>query len=177
MLKFQGYSVVLIACASQIISCSGQPPSAANNTAGGATTGTGGGTSIPSGLLDPNRTTTWNPGILADNQLHLPLGSDGLPVRSTVCASPKPGDDLNAAIMACSEGQVVQLAAGTYTVSTTVTLTKGVVLRGAGSQGAAAGGTTIAKTGGNSVLAIGSGQDQNCYASNYGTGYALTARP
>ena len=192
MLKFQGYSIALIACASQITGCSGQPPSINTSTGGGqsatggasssvgsgtggATTGTGGATSIPSGLLDPNRTTTWNPGILVDNQLHLPLGNDGLPVRSTVCASPKPGDDLNAAIKACAEGQVVQLAAGTYTVSTTVTLTKGVVLRGAGSQGAAAGGTTIAKTGGNSVLAIGSGQDQNCYASNYGTGYALTA--
>ena len=192
MPKFQGYSIALIACASQITGCSGQPPSINTSTGGGqsatggasssvgsgtggATTGTGGATSIPSGLLDPNRTTTWNPGILVDNQLHLPLGNDGLPVRSTVCASPKPGDDLNAAIKACAEGQVVQLAAGTYTVSTTVTLTKGVVLRGAGSQGAAAGGTTIAKTGGNSVLAIGSGQDQNCYASNYGTGYALTA--
>ncbi|MGH7296705.1 MAG: hypothetical protein ACRELB_17330, partial [Polyangiaceae bacterium] len=95
-------------------------------------------------------------------------------MRSTVCASPAPGADLNAAIAACPDGQVVQLAAGTYTVSTTVTLTKGVVLRGAGSQGAASGGTTIVKTGGGAVLAIGSSKDQGCYSGGYGTPYALT---
>ncbi len=143
------------------------------SSVGGATPG--GASSIPAGLLDPSRTTTWNPGILSDNQLHQALGTDGLPVRTTVCASPKPGDDLNAAINACAEGQVVQLAAGTYTVSSVVTLTKGVVLRGAGSQGAASGGTTIKRTGGGSVLAIGSSQDQACYNSAYGTAYALTA--
>ena len=129
---------------------------------------------IPSGLLDPSRTTTWSPGILADDQLHLSLGSDGLPVRTTVCASPKPGDDLNAAINACPEGQVVSLAAGTYTVSATIALTKGVVLRGAGSMGAGAGGTTLVKTGGGSVVAIGSGQDTGCYASALGMPASLT---
>jgi hypothetical protein len=131
--------------------------------------------SVPTGLLDPTRTTTWNPGILIDNQLHLPLGADGLPTRATVCASPKPGDDLNAAIKACPEGQVIKLAAGTYTISTVVTLNKGVVLRGAGSQGAAKGGTTIVKSGGQTALAIGSAYDQACYGSDYGTAYALTA--
>lgn len=128
-----------------------------------------------SGLLDPNITTTWNPGILTDGQLQLPLGTDGLPTRTTICANPKPGDDLNAAIKACPEGQVVQLAAGTYTVTSTITLTKGVVLRGTGSLGAASGGTTIVRSGGNSVLAIGTSQDQACYASAHGTGYALTS--
>src|SRR5437762_10794171 len=62
---------------------------------GGATTGTGGagtgGAGIPTGLLNPDITTIWNPGILADTQLNVPLGADGLPVRTTVCASPKPG--------------------------------------------------------------------------------------
>jgi hypothetical protein len=53
-------------------------------------------------------------------------------------------------------------------------LSKGVVLRGAGSKGAAAGGTTIVMTGNASVLAIGSDQDQACYASSFGTPYALT---
>ena len=129
---------------------------------------------VPSGLLDPNITTTWNPGILTDSQLHLALGSDGLPARTTVCANPKPGDNLNTAIAGCPEGQVVQLAAGTYTISSTVTLTKGVVLRGAGSKGAALGGTTIVKTGGTSVLSIGTAQDQACYNSAFGTAYALT---
>jgi hypothetical protein len=131
--------------------------------------------SSPAGLLDANRTTNWNPGIVSDDQLHLPLGNDGLPVRTTVCSSPNPGADLNAAIKACPEGQVVSLAAGTYTVSTTVTLSKGVVLRGAGSSGAAVSGTTIVKTGGGSVLAIGSSQDQACYNSAYVTPTALTA--
>ena len=143
-------------------------------TTGGAGLGGSSSTTIPTGLLNPSFTTTWNPGILADTQLNLPLGSDGLPVRTTVCASPQPGANLNTAISGCPEGQVVQLAAGKYTVSSTVTLMKGVVLRGAGSQGSAAGGTTIVMTGGASVLAIGSDQDQACYASDFSTGYALT---
>lgn len=130
--------------------------------------------SAPAGLLDPERTTTWNPGILKDTQLNLPLGADGLPTRTTVCAQPKPGDDLNAAISKCPEGQVVLLSAGTYNVTATVKLNKGVVLRGAGSQGASAGGTTIVKSGGQSVIAIGTPQDQACYASNYDAAYALT---
>jgi hypothetical protein len=102
--------------------------------------------------------------------MHLPLGADGVPVRSTVCASPAPGADINAAINACPDGQVVKLAAGTYTVSSPIKLNKGVVLRGAGSH---AGGTTIVKTGGGSVIQIGSSLDQACYASNYGTAVAL----
>jgi hypothetical protein len=32
------------------------------------------------GVFDPNRITTWNPGILADTQLGLALGPDGLRV-------------------------------------------------------------------------------------------------
>ena len=91
-----------------------------------------------------------------------------------MCARPAPGANLGSAISGCPEGQVVELAAGTYTISSTVTLSKGVVLRGAGSQGAAKGGTSIVKTGGGSVLAIGSNADQACYASAYTTGYALT---
>jgi hypothetical protein len=145
-------------------------------TAAGGVVGAGGatGTAPVTGLLNPDYTTTWNPGILTDGQLNQPLGADGLPVRTTICANPKPGDDLNAAIKACPEGQVIQLAAGTYTISTTVVLTKGVVLRGAGSQGAQKGGTTISKSGGNTALAIGSAYDTPCYASAYGTAYALT---
>jgi hypothetical protein len=180
--------------------CSGTPsPSAGGGgtTSVGGSTGDGGGgssalggngantagtssctgtacNSVPSGLLDPERTTTWNPGILSDTQLNQPLGADGLPVRTTVCANVKPSDNLASAVSACAAGQVVQLAAGTYTISSTLTLNKGIVLRGAGSQGAASGGTTIVKTGGSSVLAIGSAQDQACYNSDYDTAYALT---
>ena len=137
---------------------------------GSGTAGSGATGGVPSGLLDPARSTTWNPGILSDEQMHMPLGADGLPVRTTVCASPAPGADLNAAINACPEGQVVKLAAGTYTVSSTIKLNKGVVLRGAGSH---AGGTTIVKTGGSTVIQIGDSLDQACYASNYGTAVAL----
>ena len=143
------------------------------NTAGGSA-GSGATGGVPAGLLDPTRTTTWNPGILADDQMHMPLGADGLPARTTICASPAPGADINAAITSCPEGQVVKLAAGTYTVSATIKLNKGVVLRGAGSKGAAMGGTTIVKTGGNSVIQIGASQDQACYASNHGTALALS---
>jgi hypothetical protein len=131
--------------------------------------------SAPAGLLDPERTTNWDPGILSDGQLNLPLGDDRLPTRTTICSNPKPGDDLNAAIKACPEGQVIQLAAGTYNVSSVVSLDKGVVLRGAGSQGAASGGTTLKKTGGETVLAIGSTYDTVCYGNSYDTAYALTA--
>ncbi len=112
--------------------------------------------------IAPDRTTAWNPGILADGQLGLPLGTDGLPVRTTVCATVSPGGDIQAAIDACPDGQVVQLAAGTFTIATTITLAHGVVLRGAGSQGAPTG-TTIMASAGGTVLAIGSERDQICY--------------
>jgi len=151
----------------------------------GGSGGTGGGNAgeggegatsqVPDGLLDPRITTTWNPGILVDTQLDMPLGSDGLPVRTTVCASPMPGADLQAAIDACPEGQVVELAADTYTITSTLVLTRGIVLRGQGSAGAAEGGTTLVKPGGESVLQIGVNQDQACYDDAYGTGVPLVA--
>jgi hypothetical protein len=123
-----------------------------------------GDTPHPGDIIDPSRVTQWNPGILTDGQLHAPLGPDGLPVRSTICTSPSPSADLQAAIDGCAEGQVVQLEAGTYTVSATITITKGIVLRG---KGAGAGGTTIKKTGGGSVIDIGTSQDQICYKSAF----------
>jgi hypothetical protein len=134
---------------------------------GGGTDGGGGG---GSNLVPADRRTAWNPGILADGQLGLPLGADGIPQRTTICATLSPGADIQAAINACPAGQVVQLNAGTFSVSSTITLTKGVVLRGAGYQGAPTG-TTIAKSGGGTVLAIGTGRDSTCYG---GTGYSLT---
>jgi hypothetical protein len=119
--------------------------------------------------VDPARTTTWNPGILADGQLQRPLGADGLPERTDVCATLHPGDDIQAAIDACAEGRVVELGAGTFTVSATIELTKGVVVRGAGSGD---GGTTIVKRGGETVIAIGVEYDRTCYG---GDGVALVA--
>lgn len=153
----------------------GSPTSSGGDDNGGMGETAGGSdqpVAIPDGLLNPDYTTTWNPGILKDTQLNLPLGDDGLPVRSKVCASPKPGDDLNAALDGCTEGQVVELAAGKYTVSTTITLKKGVVLRGAGSGD---GGTVIVKTGGGSVIQIGDAQDQACYQSNFAEAQSLSA--
>jgi hypothetical protein len=147
----------------------------AMGTAGAPTCDGGACNVVPAGLLDPAVTTTWNPGILADDQMKQPLAADGLPVRTTVCSRPMPGADLNAALAACPEGQVVQLAAGTYTVSATVQLKKGVVLRGAGSSGAAKGGTTIVKTGGGTVVQIGTDKDQACAQSSYDPAYPLTA--
>ncbi|MBK8476857.1 MAG: hypothetical protein IPL39_11275 [Opitutaceae bacterium] len=99
---------------------------------------------IPVGLFDPNLITTWNPGILADSQLGLALTERKLPTRTTIFRTLQPGDDLNAAIQACPEGSVIQLAPGRFTSPTTVMLNRGIVLRGSGSQGADAGGTTIA---------------------------------
>ncbi|HEY8041181.1 MAG TPA: hypothetical protein VIF15_15350 [Polyangiaceae bacterium] len=119
--------------------------------------------------VDPGRITAWNPGILADVPLGLPLGADGLPQRTTTCATVVPGGDIQAAIDACPAGQVVQLGAGSFNVTSTITLKTGVVLRGAGSQGAPSG-STVARAGGGSVLAIGTAQDQSCAG---GTGYPL----
>jgi len=122
-------------------------------------------------LVDPARVTTWNPGILADGQLGNPLGPDGIPDRTTVCATLEPGDDIQGAIDSCPEGQVVKLGAGTFHVASTIEITRGVVLRGAGSEGGATG-TTIVKDGGETVIAIGVEYDGTCYG---GTGHALTA--
>src|SRR5215472_5096821 len=137
---------------------------------GGGADGGGGGDGGSSDVVPADRRTAWNPGILADGQLGLPLGADGIPQRTTVCATLSPGADIQAAINACPAGQVVQLNAGTFSVTSTITLTKGVVLRGAGYQGAPTG-TTIAKSGGGTVIAIGTGRDSTCYG---GTAYALT---
>jgi hypothetical protein len=133
---------------------------------GGGSSGAddGGGTSDAidiSDIVAPDRVTTWDPGITSDGQLGTPLGDDGLPQRTMVCAMLSPGANIQAAIDACPEGQVVQLGAGNFTTAATITLMRGVVLRGAGSQGAP-GGTTITKTGGGTVLAIGDARDQIC---------------
>jgi hypothetical protein len=133
-----------------------------------ASAGSDAGTPPPPGLIAPDRITTWNPGIPMDGQLMMSLGDDGLPVRATVCAMLAPGADIQTALDACPEGQVVQLAAGTFNVSQVLTLQRGVVLRGAGSSAA---GTTIVKSGGGTVLAIGTDRDSTCYG---GTGYPLT---
>jgi hypothetical protein len=133
---------------------------------------------VPSGLLDPEYTTTWNPGILVDTPTGKPLGPDGLPVRTATCASvPVQSGDATAAIQSALNGcagtnKVVALAAGTYTVSSTIDVPSGVVLRGAGSS--AASGTIIVSTKGGPVLSIGTMQDTVCYS---GSGFDASAQP
>jgi hypothetical protein len=84
----------------------------------------------PSAFLDADRATTWNPGLNA-------VG--GIPVRTTVCANVPAGKsaaEIQAAIDGCPDEQVVQLAAGTYTLNggEFILLNKPVTLRGAGPQ-------------------------------------------
>src|SRR3984893_3757313 len=87
----------------------------------------------PSGVysLPSDRATTWKPGI-----------PDGIPTRTTACATVDGaayggGEQdaraaIQAAIDACSEGQVVSLPAGTFAITRTLQINKGIVLRGAG---------------------------------------------
>src|SRR5262249_15955423 len=94
---------------------------------------------VPTGLLDPSYTTTWNPGIGKD-ATGPARGAEGLPIRSQTCASvPTQGGDATSAIQNALSGckgknQVVMLAAGTYNVSATIQIPSGVVLRGVGSD-------------------------------------------
>ena len=59
----------------------------ASTPGGGQTCDGGACNAVPSGLLNPDYTTTWKPGILADAPTGNALGSNGLPVRTTTCAS------------------------------------------------------------------------------------------
>jgi hypothetical protein len=91
-------------------------------------------------------------------------------VRTTICANvPVQSGDATKAIQDALNGcqgkhQVVMLAAGKYSVSSTITVPSGVVLRGAGSD--AASGTTIVASAG-PVLSIGTMQDQVCYNGGF----------
>jgi hypothetical protein len=151
---------------------------------GSSSTGPGGGgcappTCVPDASAAPigpspvpaDRSTAFQPGIVEDGLLHQPLGPDGLPQRTTVCATVSPGGNIQAAIDACSSGQVVVLGAGTFEVNAPIDLKSGVVLRGAGSGGAP-GGTTLVKKGGGTVVAIGTARDSICSG---GTAYPLAA--
>jgi len=82
-------------------------------------------------IIPADRLTVWNPGI-----------PGGVPARSTVCASIDASTygggaqdataGIQAALTACPEGQVVVLSAGTFAISRTLQITKGIVLRGQG---------------------------------------------
>jgi hypothetical protein len=160
---------------------SGGAPADGTGGAGGVPSGNAGGagasSSIPAGLLNPDTTTNWNPGILADTALNQPLGADGVPVRTTVCRTVQPSEaaSLQTILNGCAAGSVVQLQAGTYTVSSTIYVPGGVVLRGQGSSGSGATIVALGKSGSGPVLAIGPKDvfDQACYNnSNYTTAVA-----
>jgi hypothetical protein len=82
-------------------------------------------------ILPPDRLTTWNPGI-----------PGGIPVRTTVCATINASTygsglldataGIQAALDACPVGQVVQLSAGDFMITSPLQLTKSIVLRGQG---------------------------------------------
>jgi hypothetical protein len=141
--------------------------SCSSTTCGGSESGVG---PTPAGLLDPAYTTQWNPGILTDTPTGSALGADGLPVRATTCISvPVTSGDATSVIQSALNGcegknQVVLLAAGTYSVSSTVNVPSGVILRGAGPS---ASGTVIVSTHGGPVLSIGTTEDTVCYNSGF----------
>jgi hypothetical protein len=145
---------------------------------GGASCGGSACNQPPAGLLNPDFTTTWNPGILADTPTGAPLGADGIPARTAMCASvPAQSGDATSAIKSALAGckgknQVVLLSAGKYTVSSTIDVPSGVVLRGAGSDVAT--GTVIVGSNGGPVLSIGTMQDTVCYD---GSGFDAGAKP
>src|SRR5262249_34895123 len=123
--------------------------SACGGGGGGGGDGSGSGSSdagpVGGGFLPPDRATTWEPGIPSDVPLGMPLGDDGLPQRTTVCATVNPGGNIQAAIDNCPANQVVLLGAGTFNITATIQVKSNVVLRGAGSG---PGGTVINKTNG-----------------------------
>ncbi|MFL5311241.1 MAG: InlB B-repeat-containing protein [Myxococcales bacterium] len=86
--------------------------------------GTGGG---GTGIIPADRATTWNPGI-----------PGGVPARTAICGAtvnPPAGDAtalIQSALDSCTDGQVVQLGAGTFNLTDSLFLRKGIVLRGAG---------------------------------------------
>ncbi|MDH4187090.1 MAG: hypothetical protein OEV08_08830, partial [Nitrospira sp.] len=80
-----------------------------------------------SGVLDSSRAINWS-----DSGVQ-----DGIPNRTTVCSTLNPGataSQINAALSSCPSGQVVKLNAGTYNLSSGITITNksNVTLRGAG---------------------------------------------
>jgi hypothetical protein len=131
-----------------------------------------GGPVIDPGLIPADRRTTWNPGI-----------PGGIPVRTTVCATlaaatfgngtQDAASAIQSALDACPEGQVVKLGAGTFKISSTIALRKGVVLRGEGSTGGGHPATTLDRSPAGTVIAV--GEVQSTSNADLGAGVRLTA--
>ena len=81
-----------------------------------------------SAIIPASRLITWQDKVGVDG---------GIPTRSTICAtltSSATAAQINTAISACPAGQVVYLGAGTYTLTSGITINKGITLRGAGAS-------------------------------------------
>ena len=75
-------------------------------------------------ILSSDRRITWDPGVRS-----------GIPTRTTIyttLSSSATAASIQSALNACPSNQVVQLAAGTFNISSTITIPSGVTLRGAG---------------------------------------------
>jgi hypothetical protein len=124
-----GVLVLVVACGSNDASsdggADGAPPDG-TPADGGGDAGPGG---LPwSGILDPSRAIDWS---------HAGV-EGGIPTRTTSCATLDPGAtaaQINAAIQACPDGQVVTLGAGTFDLSDDgIVMKSGVTVRGAGAD-------------------------------------------
>jgi Pectate lyase superfamily protein len=84
-------------------------------------------------LIPAERLTEWNPGI-----------PGGIPARKKICATVEASTygngsqdataGIQAALQACPAGQVVQLSAGDFKITSPLQITKGIVLRGLGPE-------------------------------------------
>jgi hypothetical protein len=129
-----------------------------------------------SSAIPPDRLTSWNrAGVWAD-------GLKGIPNRTVIFCNVRvkiPGcsliargdgvqDDtaaLRAAINACPAGQIVFIPAGTYRISGTLSISRGIVVRGAGSNQ-----TKIVESAAQNIFLIGS--DGAEVVSNITSGYS-----
>ena len=75
-------------------------------------------------ILSSDRRIDWNPGVRG-----------GIPTRTTIyttLSSASSSASIQSALNACPSNQVVLLGAGTFTISSMITIPSGVTLRGAG---------------------------------------------
>lgn len=89
----------------------------------------------------------------------------GIPIRLQVCATVQPGGNIQTAVTNCPSGQVVQLAAGTFNLTSAIYITKGISVIGSGP-----GATNLVHQGNfiDPLFSIGGG-------SSYGTSIKLVA--
>jgi len=98
------------------------------------------------------------------------IPSDSWPIYTTV----QPGQSIQNAVNGCPVGQVVLLAPGTHTLTSTVTVTKGIVIRGAGTGTRTGEGlTTVNFTGSDPAFNFNSGflGDDPPYSASMTGGY------